>query len=426
MKRGRSAPARELGAARVAVPKWARAARGLAGAVLVVLPCTAPAQELQNRQKLEDLERTIAEERKRADALDEKVERVAADAAEMSRALVALARKTQALERKTDALRKRIEGLDRNRHEKEKRLKAERARLARLLATLQRIARNPPEVLLAHASSPTDTLRSAMLLKSVVPHLQTKARELRTELADLARLGEETSQREAALTRAVAELAQRREEIERLLERKKALIRTTEADRERAAARAERFAAEARDLRELIETIERTRQPRPTPDRSAPGWRAKMALIPPQGGLGKIPPITGARGHLTVPVVGRIVARFGTTDPVGTRNQGLRFISTPGAQVVAPHDGHVVFAGPFRGYGRLLIIDHGEGYHTLLAGFGRIDVAVNQRLLAGEPIGSMARTGKEHPRLYLELRRNGRPVDPLPWLAATSTDKESG
>jgi septal ring factor EnvC (AmiA/AmiB activator) len=111
---------------------------------------------------------------------------------------------------------------------------------------------------------------------------------------------------------------------------------------------------------------------------------------------------------------------------MGTRAKGLSFTTAPGARVVAPHGGHVVFAGPFRGYGRLLIIDHGEGYHTLLAGLGRIDVAVNQRLLAGEPIGIMALSGKGNPRLYLELRRNGRPVNPLPWLAAKPTDKVSG
>ena len=84
-----------------------------------------------------------------------------------------------------------------------------------------------------------------------------------------------------------------------------------------------------------------------------------------------------------------------------------------------------MFAGPFRGYGELLIIDHGEGYHTLIAGVARIDGAVGQLLLAGEPVGVMGAPPEEKPELYIELRHDGEPIDPLPWLAATET-KVSG
>ncbi|MBI3444037.1 MAG: peptidoglycan DD-metalloendopeptidase family protein, partial [Magnetospirillum sp.] len=94
------------------------------------------------------------------------------------------------------------------------------------------------------------------------------------------------------------------------------------------------------------------------------------------------------------------------------------------AQVIAPFDGHVAFAGPFRGYGLLLIIEHSEGYHTLLAGMSQIDCAVGQKLLAGEPVGIMGQDDSK-PNLYVELRRNGQPVNPLPWLMAQK-NKASG
>jgi septal ring factor EnvC (AmiA/AmiB activator) len=84
--------------------------------------------------------------------------------------------------------------------------------------------------------------------------------------------------------------------------------------------------------------------------------------------------------------------------------------------VVAPWDGRVEFAGPFRGYGQILIIEHGDGYHSLLAGLERIDVAVGQALVAGEPVG-VVKSGEGKPSLYLELRRHGQPIDPLPWLS---------
>ena len=88
--------------------------------------------------------------------------------------------------------------------------------------------------------------------------------------------------------------------------------------------------------------------------------------------------------------------------------------------MIAPFDGVVAFSGPFRGYGQLLILEHSEGYHTLLAGMTRLDSDVGQRVLAGEPVGVMSPDGD--PSLYVELRRNGQPINPLPWLAARTNE----
>ena len=138
-----------------------------------------------------------------------------------------------------------------------------------------------------------------------------------------------------------------------------------------------------------------------------------MALVPGDGG-----PFTGARGKLPLPVRGRLVTRFGELNRFGTRNRGLIVATRASAQVIAPYDGRLMFAGPFRGYGQLLIISHGEGYHSLIAGMSRIDGVVGQWLLAGEPIGRMGGNDGDAPVLYVELRRNGAPIDPLPWLAS--------
>ena len=127
-----------------------------------------------------------------------------------------------------------------------------------------------------------------------------------------------------------------------------------------------------------------------------------------------------------------LFAEFGTvqsaqviTDRESGRSKGITIETRADAQVVTPYDGEVVFAGRFRGYGQLLIIQHGEGYHTLLAGFSRIDSVLGQWLLAGEPVGVMGRGSNGNPALYVELRRNGDAINPLPWLAA-SDRKVSG
>jgi len=123
------------------------------------------------------------------------------------------------------------------------------------------------------------------------------------------------------------------------------------------------------------------------------------------------------QGHMPFPARGRVITRYGQTNEVGVVTKGLEIATRQGAQVIAPYDGQVVFSGPFRGYGLLLIIEHSEGYHTLLAGMARIDASVGQRLQPGEPVGIMGQD-EAKPTLYVELRRNGQPVNPLPWLTA--------
>ena len=105
--------------------------------------------------------------------------------------------------------------------------------------------------------------------------------------------------------------------------------------------------------------------------------------------------------------------------------KGISIRTRAGAQVVATFDGQIVYAGEFRGYGQILIIDHGQRYHTLLAGLDRIDAEIGQWVLAGEPVAVMGARSEGDPELYLELRRTGQPINPLPWLA-TNSDKVQG
>ena len=395
----------------------------------------APGTPAEAPGKIRAIERAIDAGRSRSQALDRKAKDIARETAQLSRSLVKLGREAQNLERAVENLRQRIASIARRQRAGTERLKREKKRLTQLLANLQRVARNPPEAVLAYASSPADVLRAARLLKAVIPHLEAQAGKLKAELVSLQELREDASRRKTDLAKTATALDTKREQVNRLLARKRALVRTTRAEQKRAQQATHKLAAKARSLRGLLRSIEKDRKRRAAktflPAKPMPANpplvtanarpRLKLRL-----GVGPVPLISRARGRLAMPVMGKVVTRYGKRRSAGIRTKGVRFATTPGAQVVAPHDGYVVFAGLFRGYGRLLIIDHGEGYHSLLAGLGRIDVAVNQRLLAGEPIGIMAQTGQAKPRLYLELRRKGQPINPLPWLAASPIDKVSG
>ena len=125
--------------------------------------------------------------------------------------------------------------------------------------------------------------------------------------------------------------------------------------------------------------------------------------------------------NVGLPVKGKIVKLFGQTDPIGLTTKGITISTRPGARVVASFDGRVIYAGPFRTYGNILIIDHGEGFSTLLVGLGYIGVKTEQVILGGEPVGKMETVPLKNKginqKLYIELRKHGKPIDPMAWLS---------
>ena len=168
----------------------------------------------------------------------------------------------------------------------------------------------------------------------------------------------------------------------------------------------------AESLRELFVHLQKAARPKPKIRR------------PQTASLPDAPIAKPDFGAMTQPARGKLVQRFGQDTKTGSSAKGATFETRLRAQVVAPFDGKVVFAGPFKGYGQILIIQHGDAYHTLLAGMARVDAALGQLLLAGEPIGVMG-SQEAGTRLYVEVRRKGQPVNPLPWFTA-ARDKVRG
>ena len=388
-------------------------------------------------EKLQEVEKALEKSRREDEALEREAGRLARQIAELRAEQIKAARAAQDHEKAVSALARAIAALNHTHQAKTKALTARRARLAEMLGALERLARRPPEALIALPASPQDTLRSAILLRAAVPALEAQARTLRAELETLAELKVAIAGKRHALARESRSLAERRAHLEALLERKSKLERTTRTERRKAAARAQKLAADAKDLRELLARIEAERKarlaalqakPRVPPaleKPGAPGARAAPALDAVPDPAAPARPLRLARGRLFFPAQGQVVRQFNEKTAFGARSRGITIETLAAAQIIAPYDGRVVFSGPFRDYGQLLIIEHGGGYHTLLAGLHRIDSGTSQWLLAGEPVGVMTRPVKGNPRLYIELRRNGRPINPLPWLAPT-TDKVSG
>lgn len=395
----------------------------------------AEAQSLDEKRRLlaQELVVLAAEERRREEAVRENDARLAILTAEESRKAAELA--------------------------------ARRRELATTLQALLRIARNPPEGLIAMPASLDEIYLTGRLIAGLVPALEAHGREIALDLDELARMRGDVAAEHVALKAARADLAGQRIRVAVLVEETSRLHALTTQDQVARSAQVAMLAAEVADLEALIAEAGRLAEAQtlvesepesvvetvpvavstatalaepevvilygpPVPTAKPSASAASLAAVAPAAGdtgtteatvalaePGELPSFTAAKGILPVPAAGTVVAGYGDRRSDGTVIKGLVIDSLSDAQVIAPFDGEIVYAGPFRNYGQLLIIAHGEGYHTVLAGFATINVATGQSVLAGEPVGSLGEASAGKATLYVELRHDGEPIDPAPWLS---------
>jgi septal ring factor EnvC (AmiA/AmiB activator) len=362
-----------------------------------------------------------------------------------------------------------LAALDQEAAAKETEFKASQAREMALLSALEKLSQNPPEAMLFGPASPIEQMRGAMMLGAAVPRLQAEAQALSAAISDLKRLKAQIAGKRLEMAQKQTTLDAERQRIAQMIRQKAALEGETREAKAQSQKKLDQLSAQASDLKDLILRLERERQERLEQERKraeearlkaerevaaraqaqaekaqaakaeadrleaekasqeaatapSPGQTQVAAAIAPPRPKGADPlaPRGPGRkleqGRMLAPAAGQIIKQFGDDDGFSSA-KGLTFRTRPGAEVVAPFDGQIEFAGPFKGYGQILIIDHGGGYHSLLAGIEQIEGSVGQKVVAGEPVGTM-RSGEPAPSLYLELRRQGQPINPLPWLVA--------
>ncbi len=389
------------------------------------------------QDRLQAVEKALEQSRQQQQQLSQQAASLAAELERLRIQEVAAAQSAQAHEEALTRLEAQVAGLAQEQQAKSDELIRRRQAQTQLLTALLRLARNPPSGLALAEGSPIDLLRGGILLSASVPPLVERANLLSIEVKTLADLRDQIREAEASHRIESDSLAKEKARVHDLIGEKAALQERTTQDAAASAQQVSKLAAEASDLKDLIDRAEAEAEkrerdaakdreaklaamvPPPTVERgSGPEMPAAVpspALIDPTR-PSSIRPFSEARGRLLYPAAGSVVLGFGAADSAGATSKGVTLETRSAAQVVAPFDGRVLFAGPFKGYGRILIIGHGDGYHSLVAGLDQIDSSVGQWLVAGEPIGTMP-AGEAKPRLYLELRHDGQPINPLPWLA---------
>ena len=327
--------------------------------------------------------------------------------------------------------------------------------IVKMLSAMQRIGRTPPPALVTRRDDALAVVRSAMLLAQVFPELKYQADNLSQELDGLVKLETGIREQRDAEKSEADRLAAERGRIDKLLEEKKTKLAHSEAELTATRQAAEQQAAEETELNALIARLderiakaevaqydaevatEKALRAREQQQALATPGNEKVIEIKPESTkiafasparLKPAMPFELTKGTLPLPAQGKRLKRFGEADGVGGTLRGISLQTRGEARIIAPTDGWVVYAGPFRSYGNLLIINAGGGYHVLLAGMGRIDVSLGQFVLAGEPVavmGAALQAGQgnndnSRPVLYVEFRKDGRPIDPGPWWAEAS------
>jgi septal ring factor EnvC (AmiA/AmiB activator) len=344
---------------------------------------------------------------------------------------VAAALALQQRERSIGALDLAISVMQRGVENKSHELAQSRAEQEALLGALERLALAPPEALALAPGGPVDRLRSAILIAAAVPALTARAQELSSQLAALNNVRGQVETRRKEIDDARAALAKSREQLAQLMARRNTLSSELLHEDGKATPASEALGEQASDLFDLIKRADAATEQRDKDLlvrlRVLYGAPAKGAPPPtdptrPKG----LRALDTQRTDMVWPVAGEVTQRFGEADRNGRPSQGLTLQAMPGGVVVAPFDGRVDYVGPFRGYGLILIIRHGGGYHSLLAGLGHVDVTTGQWLLAGEPVGSLAGGDDKGAGVSFsfEVRREGRPVDPQSRLVSRDQKTE--
>jgi murein hydrolase activator len=392
----------------------------------------------QKTQRERDLAAILEQQRKAADTeakLRAEIEAISEDRSKLSGALIETASRVRSFESRIVTSEGRIKTLDDNERMIRQSLAERRGTIAEVLAALQRIGRRPPPALMVRPEDALQSVRTAMMLGAVLPDMRGEAEALIGDLTELVRVRRELAAEIESSTRDLAQLSQDRQRMTLLLdERRKSQVETEkalESERERAT----ELARTADNLKDLIVKLEREIAASARAADAAAragakeGERPNLAALKDPGRMAPAIAFASAKGMLPLPVNGVRVREFGAPDRLGGSEKGLSVATRASAQVTSPTDGWVVYAGPFRSYGQLLILNAGGGYHVLLAGMERISVDLGQFVLTGEPvavmgagprIAALVAVGSSQPVLYVEFRKDGTPVDPSPWWAQSS------
>ena len=398
------------------------------------------------KQREQELEAARAQQKSAAELQEKLKADIAAigqDRSKLNQQLIDIAARVRGVETRIGDAEARLRPLDAREQQIRNSLDSRRSEIVEVLAALQRAGRRAPPALLVRPEDALQSLRTAMLLGSVVPEMRAQAERLVGDLSELIGLRKTIATERDQLAADRDKVKGDQVQLASLVDERQRKQSAIEKDMEAEGARALALARQADSLQSLIAKMEQdlksaakaaqTASLQGTP--AALNGKPNLKALKDPGRLSPAIAFASAKGLFALPVNGVKIREFGGSDGVGGVEKGISLATRAGAQVTTPCDGWVVYAGPFRSYGQLLILNAGGGYHVLIAGMERISVNIGQFVLTGEPVATMGTTSQvasilaanaSQPVLYIEFRKDGTPIDPGPWWAANEGEKVRG
>lgn len=390
-----------------------------------------------SKADLAKMEREVQAQNLEHKKLQAQATQISLELTRISKDMIASAKQIQNSEEKISRMESELETLRADLKKAEENFVVEDDNLIKTLSALQNLALKPTEALFVQPLTPVEIIRSAMLLREAVPYLQENAARIREDLEKIENQKNLVEKQVARIIRQKKILENEHEQMKALVQRKSKIRNAVEIKSVKAKKKVERLASQANDLRDLLNKLEKQRQEKlrrqeeerrrlaelKAAEARCAAEETKKLEEKQRADLIKFKPevinevgenFVKAKGHLLRPARGPVVTAYGEQMSKGVTSKGIIIKTRSQAQVISPYDGTVIFAGPFRGYGNLIIIEHGQGYLSLLAGLEEVDCELGQMLLAGEPVGQMPESGDT--RLYVELRKDNHPINPLTWI----------
>jgi septal ring factor EnvC (AmiA/AmiB activator) len=417
-----------------------------AAQVAATAPQTTASSSDAIKQREQELEATRAQQKDAAEAqakLKADIAALGQDRSKLNQQLIDIAAQVRGVETRIGDAEVRLRPLDSREQQIRGSLDSRRSEIVEVLAALQRAGRRTPPALLVRPEDALQSLRTAMLLGSVVPELRARAEKLTGDLTELVTLRKTIAAERDQLATDRDKLREDQTRLAALVDERQRKQSAIEKDMEAEGARAIALSKQVDSLQGLIAKMEQDLKSAAKAAATAnlqgapatPNGKPNLGALKDPARLSPAIAFASAKGLFALPVNGVKIRDFGGSDGAGGVEKGISLATRAGAQVTTPCDGWVVYAGPFRSYGQLLILNAGGGYHVLIAGMERISVNIGQFVLTGEPVATMGTTARvaailaataSQPVLYVEFRKDGTPIDPGPWWAANEGEKVRG
>ncbi len=361
----------------------------------------ALAEKNDPKEKLGTLEQQLEKEEKVTKNLKEKFEALDKDLNKTRNRMVRLGDDIHGNETELASIEKRISDLEEKKLSLDEELKGDRLNIAKLILALERIRRTPPEAMIVNPEAPYKIAQTALIMGDILPSINRHAEELKQKIVTVNRVSDDLIREKSIFIEKLERLSSKQQELEQLVQKRETVHEKLRNDIQVQEVTVQQISLKAKDLKDLMSRLKEQERVEKERIQSAFAMRVKPV------------PKVVEDGEARLPVSGIIRTSFGEYDELKAKSNGMTIEGRSKGLVVAPMGGKIQFTGSFKRYGNIVIIEHSDGYHSLIAGLDKINARVGDLVKSGEPIGNLPDSSLiPRPKLYYELRKNGNPVNP--------------